>query len=278
VYPTDSLVTASSLWTEICAVVCSGKSETGLLKPDGHGWTIDGEVSGEVADMAALYLPLLVDPPADRPFVVAHLAQSLDGCIARLDGESHWITGDEDLDHTHRLRAICDAVLVGAHTVDHDDCQLTVRRCEGTQPLRVVVDPAGRVPTDRCVFNDGKGCTLWIHAEDSTVPEVDSGVDVIALPRTDGQIAPSDVLAALRDRGIRRLFVEGGGVTVSHFLKAGCLDRLHLAVAPLLIGDGRSTLSTVLGEQLSDCPRPRVQVIPLGPDWLFDCAFDGADG
>jgi diaminohydroxyphosphoribosylaminopyrimidine deaminase/5-amino-6-(5-phosphoribosylamino)uracil reductase len=274
VYPTQPPVTAQTLWLDICSVARTGASEAGLLQRDHGAWSLKAKVDDALSIMAQVFLPLLADPPEGRPLVVAHLAQSLDGRIARSDGESHWITGEADLDHTHRLRAICDAVLVGAQTVLLDDCQLTVRRCSGTHPLRIVVDSSGRVPIERCIFTDGAACTLWVVGEEAKVPESDGSVELVRLPCTDGHIAPRDVLAVLHARGIRRLFVEGGGVTVSHFLQAGCLDRLHLAVAPLLIGEGRSTLSTPLGDQLADCPRPRIRVFPMGDDWLFDCAFD----
>jgi len=78
-------------------------------------------------------------PP--RGLAVAHIGQSLDGRIATENGESRWITGEADLLHCHRMRAIADAVLVGARTVRADDPQLTVRRCAGDNPLRVVIDP-----------------------------------------------------------------------------------------------------------------------------------------
>ncbi|MEO0604067.1 MAG: RibD family protein, partial [Myxococcota bacterium] len=113
------------------------------------------ELLGRLPDndeLVDLYRPVLEPEPPDRPYVVAHLAQSLDGCIALPAGESQWISGHEDLVHTHRLRALCDAVLVGARTVVHDDPQLTVRHVEGPHPLRVVLDPNGRLGPEHRVF------------------------------------------------------------------------------------------------------------------------------
>lgn len=270
-YPTQSAATALVLWEEICALAHGGLTTELIGQVDGR-MTLNGPVDSEGQQMADLFLPLLGPLPTDRPLVVAHLAQSLDGRIARTDGESYWITGPADLDHTHRLRAVCDAVLVGAKTVVHDDCRLTVRRCTGPQPVRVVLDPTCRVPLDRQIFCDGAAPTLWIcgpEAPGCTAP----GVRCVRLPVVDGIFQISDLLEALFAEGIRRVFVEGGGCTVAHMLQAGVLDRLHLAVAPMLIGEGRSTLGVALGTDLFSCPRPKVRVHPMGEDWLFDCDF-----
>ena len=111
--------------------------------------------SGDAHDLVERFLPLFDAVAVERPYVVAHMAQSLDGRIALPCGSSQWITGPADLEHTHRLRALCDAVLVGANTVVADDPQLTVRRVPGPNPLRVVLDPRSRVPAERRVFQDG---------------------------------------------------------------------------------------------------------------------------
>ncbi len=278
VYPTNTPVTASALWAEISAIAETGEAESEMVSWTGTEWQLAAEATADAKQMAAVFLPLLGPVPSNRPMVIAHLAQSLDGRIARADGESHWITGEGDLDHTHRLRAISDAVLVGAHTVHFDDCQLTVRRCSGCHPVRVVVDPVGRLSADRRIFQDGEAKTIWIVGQGHTPSDVMGSVEVVSLPSEEGHIESSAVLQVLHERGIRRLFVEGGGVTVSHFLRGAVLDRLHLAVAPLLIGEGRSTLTAHLGSELADCPRPTVRVYPMGDDWLFDCAFEEAAG
>jgi len=236
---------------------------------------VRGQLVPEAKELASLFVPLLGPLPASRPLVVGHLAQSLDGCIAREDGESHWISGQEDLDHTHRLRALCDAVLVGAATVIKDDCRLTVRRCEGQNPLRVVLDPKATVPPNSALFNDESAPTLWVIGTDGpgVEPAIGSAVERVRLPCENGRFDLEKVLDVLRGRGVRRLFVEGGGFTITRFLKAGLLDRLHVAMAPIFMGAGRSSTQEALGDSLADCPRPQVRVYPMGSDWLFDCEF-----
>ena len=269
----DSLLTKSAVWTVLCEAAHAQAIDTGL---EGERWeAISEQIDGaESAMLVQLFRPLLGPLPENRPLVVGHLAQSLDGCIAQANGESHWISGEGDLDHTHRLRALCDVVLVGAETVARDDCQLSVRRVDGPNPIRVVLDPRARLSGDRKVFQADGGRTLWVIGSDCAVPPTPHRqVEVIQLSAQAGQFDLCSLLGLLHGRGLRRLFVEGGGITVSRFLRAGLMDRLHIAVAPILIGGGRPTIGHALGESLADCPRPAVQIHAMGLDWLFDCDF-----
>ncbi len=94
--------------------------------------------------MLDLYLPI-AGATASRPMTVGHLGQSLDGFIATHSGESQYVTGEENILHLHRMRALSDAVVVGAGTVAADDPQLTTRKVSGPSPLRVVLDPSRRL-------------------------------------------------------------------------------------------------------------------------------------
>jgi diaminohydroxyphosphoribosylaminopyrimidine deaminase/5-amino-6-(5-phosphoribosylamino)uracil reductase len=270
----QTCMTIDALWLALCTAAHDDHDPSGMVVNDGESWSVTGTVSDSDRSVVDLFLPLLGLLHPHRPMVVGHLAQSLDGRIARSDGESHWISGEADLDHTHRLRAFCDAVLVGAETVINDDCRLTVRRCDGPQPLRVLLDPSGRIPEHQKVLQDPSAPTLWIRGQSCSSSSVGPSVETVTLPCVGGHFDIQELLSTLQERGIRRLFVEGGGVTISHFLEAGVLDRLHLAVAPLLLGEGRSTLGRSLGPSLADCPRPDVSIYPMGKDWLFDCSFE----
>src|SRR5918997_2621400 len=113
--------------------------------------------------LAALFAPLLAAPSAaDGCVVVGRLAQTLDGRIATLSGSSQWIGGRGDILHTHRARALCHAVVVGAGTVRQDDPLLTTRGCAGPSPARVVLDTDRRPGPDRRVFAEGGPPTLLV--------------------------------------------------------------------------------------------------------------------
>lgn len=195
------------------------------------------EISPAFSPGDALLAPLRAPVPAGRCFVIGRIAQSLDGYIATRGGESVWISGPEDLRHTHRLRALCDAVVVGARTIRADNPRLTTRLVEGPSPVRVVLDPEGRLESSYRVFQDGPE-TLLLRAPDKVGPARHGAAHVLPVARGAEGLDIAAILALLLGRGLRRIFVEGGGVTVSRFLAADALDRLHVTVAPLLMGGG----------------------------------------
>jgi riboflavin-specific deaminase-like protein len=227
----------------------------------------------EDAGQSSLYGPLLAAASApDGCFVLGRLAQSLDGRIATGSGASFWISGPGDVLHTHRLRALFDAIVVGAATVRADDPLLTTRLCPGPSPVRVVLDAGRRLGADRRVFGPDGPPTLLLCAEDATGPERLGAAEIVRLPRAAAgeALPPAAILAALAARGLRRVFVEGGGVTVSRFLAAGALDRLHVTVAPLLLGAGIPGFTLPCPERPADGMKLRWALHRLGEDLLFD--------
>ena len=231
--------------------------------------------SADAAQLLDLMLPLCVGERAPT-FVVAHLGQSLDGRVATHTGASKFITGPEDLRHTHRLRALFDAVLVGAETVMHDDPRLTTRLVTGESPTRVVLDPRARLDRRSKVFVDGAADTLWVVGQDALVSCPADHVDVVAVRMVGPSFDLGDLLACLRDRGLPRVFIEGGGVTVSRFITEGLVDRLHLTVAPRIIGSGTPALCLPPADRLSDTLHVNSRCVQLGQDMLFDCDMRAA--
>jgi riboflavin-specific deaminase-like protein len=209
-------------------------------------------------------------------FAVAHLAQSLDGRIATRSGISQWVSGEEDLLHTHRMRALADAVLVGVETVLLDDPQLTVRRCAGENPVRAVIDPERRLDGSQRIFREGAAPTLVFAAADrARSGEALGNAEVVPLSRGALGLDPHEIRRVLAHRGYTWLFIEGGGVTVSRFLEAKALDCLQITVAPLLIGSGRPSIALPEIENLDRGLRPRTRRFVLGNDVMIECNFDG---
>jgi len=226
---------------------------------------------------AALFGPILAPPTAaDGCRVVGRLAQTLDGRIATASGSSQWIGGPGDILHTHRLRALCHAVVVGAGTVRHDDPRLTTREAEGPDPVRVVIDTERRLAADYGIFRDGPP-TLLACATDAAGGDTHGSATVLRLPRAPGGgIAPEALLRALAARGLTRIFVEGGGLTVSRFLASGCLDRLHVTVAPVLLGSGIPAFTLPEVPRIADGLRFTWTVHEIPPDILLDIPLDRA--
>ncbi len=236
------------------------------LRPTG-AWTVSHHTTADAQELFDLYLPILVP----ETLVIGQLGQSLDGRIATESGASHYVTGPEDIERLHRLRALVDAVVVGARTVAADDPRLTVRKVSGRDPVRVVIDPDGRLEPGRRVFSQGSARAIRVRrAEPGAISASWSG-DTLRLPGTEADgLDLAALLHALRSQGLARILVEGGGITVSRFLEAGLLDRLHVTVAPLLIGSGRPSVTLDPIESLDLAIRPACRVFRLGRDVLFD--------
>jgi diaminohydroxyphosphoribosylaminopyrimidine deaminase/5-amino-6-(5-phosphoribosylamino)uracil reductase len=252
--------------------VADGERDAIVVWRPGEGWSAVLPPHDPRHALIDLYLPICSATNA-HPITVGHLGQSLDGFIATHAGESQFVTGEENIKHLHRMRALCDAVVVGAGTVAADDPQLTTRHVSGPSPVRVVLDPTRRLADHYRVFNDESADTLYVCAK-SLAREGETHFGRAVVVAVDDQGDGIDVTAVqrvLRARGCHRIFVEGGGVTVSMFLEAKLLNRLQIAIAPLLIGDGRPAIRLAPRMALSDCHRPRYRVFRMGADVLFDC-------
>jgi riboflavin-specific deaminase-like protein len=237
----------------------------------GRGWRATSHAPEAARALLELYLPICSASPG-RPLAVAHLGQSLDGYIATADGDSYYVTGPENVLHLHRMRALCGAVVVGAETIARDDPRLTVRHVEGPSPLRVIIDPRRRLSAGHRVFAGDEAPTLLVCEQASAGSRTTTGsAEILELPSRDDELDLALLLRRLHERGIHAVFIEGGGATVSAFLEAGLLDRLQVAVAPLLIGNGRQGIRMSAHETISECLRPAHRVFAMGGDVLFDC-------
>lgn len=204
-------------------------------------------------DVAALMGP--VRPWPDRPYVVLKYAQTLDGRIATASGDSKWISCEAERTVSHALRAACDAVMVGIDTVVRDDPQLTVRMVPGSSPLRVILDSTLRMPREAKVLGDHAGTIVfttdqsspllrqWLAERHVAVNVVDSGpggVDVV------------QVLRVLRDGGIASLLIEGGAKVITSLLSARVVDRVVVALAPTIVGDGTQAVGDLGVDRIVD--------------------------
>jgi diaminohydroxyphosphoribosylaminopyrimidine deaminase / 5-amino-6-(5-phosphoribosylamino)uracil reductase len=199
-----------------------------------------------------------------RPFVTLKLATSLDGRIATRSNESRWITGPAARDRAHALRASHDAIMVGSGTVTADDPQLTCRLpgLSKRSPVRIVIDRRLAISSDTRLVADAKQVPTWVitlpSADRARRPALlDRGVVVIEVGAdAGGGIDFAAALAALGERGITRLLVEGGGQLAAALARARLVDALVWVHAPLLIGgDGIPAVAGLDLEILAHAPR-----------------------
>jgi len=240
-----------------------------LVRDAAAGWVLGPAAPAAARALLELYAPLCA-ASAHRPLTIAHLGQSLDGHIATGSGDSYYVTGPANVTHLHRLRALCDAVVVGAGTVECDDPLLTVRHVVGANPTRVILDPQRRLGVKRRVFA-ADAPTILVCADGVSSGGAHGRAEIVAVPLHDGKLDLAALLGVLHARGLHAVLVEGGGATVSRFLEAGLLDRVQIAIAPLVTGSGRRGLSLPARDKIAECLRPQHRVFTMGGDVLFDC-------
>ncbi len=207
-----------------------------------------------------------------RPHVTWKYAATLDGRIAAADGTSRWITSAEARADVHRLRAECDAVVVGSGTQRADDPHLAVRGIEGAvQPLRVVVDTNGTAVTPDARVLDDAAPTLIAVADDATpaydTENAENAANVVRLPRAEGGLDIRTLLDVLHARGVRSVLLEGGPTLAGAFVAAGAVDRVVGYLAPVLLGAGPAALTGGGITTITEALRLDVsETVRIGPD------------
>ena len=236
----------------------------------------DSPCDAAVLALARVYAPVLLGAAAARArgrvFVAGHITQSLDGRIACANGQSQWIGNLADRHHAHRMRALCDAVMVGARTALVDDPQLTVRHVVGPQPLRAVVSGSARVlaASPPLRLFEAPGCTVLVAAANApaTAPR-----DVRVVPvASDGcELHPAAIRRALAALGVHSVYLEGGAATLSSFLAARAVDLLQVHVAPLVLGSGLAGVQLPTIEHVSHGIPFAMDHASLDGDMLLSC-------
>ncbi|MBH0185637.1 MAG: bifunctional diaminohydroxyphosphoribosylaminopyrimidine deaminase/5-amino-6-(5-phosphoribosylamino)uracil reductase RibD [Nitrospira sp.] len=182
-----------------------------------------------------------------RPYVILKAGMTLDGKIATASGEAMWITGKQSRQEVHDLRARVDAVLVGIGTVLADDPALTARvglqlnKPASTQPLRIVVDSALRIPMKAKVLSGQERAKTIVATTDSASASrkqtlLKRGIEVLTLPTVRGKVSLPALMRELGRRDVTSLLVEGGGEINAAMLKAKLVRHVRLYMAPVLLG------------------------------------------
>ena len=200
-----------------------------------------------------------------RCFAVSHFAQSLDGRIATTDGDSRWIGCPENLLHAHRMRALCESILIGSRTLVQDQPSLTVRHVPGSDPTRVVVGTLHSPPESL----RRASTEPVVHLGCRNIPDSDF-VRTIRGDPENGHLAPRRILEELFRQGLCSVYVEGGAETTSRFFEQRCIDILQLHFSPMIIGPGINSFSRPATEDIRASRRfDAHRYVPVGDGMMF---------
>jgi diaminohydroxyphosphoribosylaminopyrimidine deaminase/5-amino-6-(5-phosphoribosylamino)uracil reductase len=224
---------------------------------------LDNETLSELK----LYLPYILLPlyaiENKKCYAISHFAQTLDGKIASSSGDSKWIGNDENLIHAHKMRALCDAILIGAGTLESDNPGLNVRHVDGDDPVKVIIGG------DRLDLNSFKAIdknTIMFCQNHQGISHEYTKVCIEKEPNYNSH----EVLQELYERGIKSVYIEGGAYTTSLFLKQNCIDQIQIHISPKILGSGTSSFSF---EGINNMTQAKVfsdqKFIPIGEEVMF---------
>lgn len=192
-----------------------------------------------------LYLPLATVRMhhANKPFVIVHMAQSIDGKVCTNSGASKWIGNDENLIHAHKVRALVDGVVVGGITARQEKPSLNVRHVEGLDPARIIL----------CNSSDGledlpqiAGMQNYLLCNENSAPDLDPAIlqkadlTPITYHCDSNNINLDHILERLLRENIQSILLEGGPTTIKTFMQNKALNWLQLHIAPMVFGSGKS--------------------------------------
>ncbi|MDW3194875.1 MAG: RibD family protein [Cytophagales bacterium] len=218
-------------------------------------------LSPEEQHCLTLYFPYTTLPffgsKQGKCFSISHFAQTLDGRIASCTGDSKWIGNEENLIHAHRMRALCDGILVGANTVVTDNPRLNVRKVNGADPIKVIIGDAPEFSEEQY---HAIGPETLIYKNQA----------VLNGSSSSEEINLQDVLIELSKTGIYSVYIEGGSFTTSSFIQQRQLDQVQLHFAPKVLGAGVSSFSFDGVNQVEDAITfSESKFVPMGDEIMF---------
>ena len=196
-----------------------------------------------------------------NPFIHLKIAQSIDGRIATINGNSKWITNQTALKKVHELRSQYDAILVGANTVIKDDPSLTVRLTNGKDPYRIILDNDLETSINSKLFSGiYKQKTLVFTSlkkgSNKFKKFMDHGIQIISIPIEDVKnLDLYEIIKYLGKMNISSILVEGGGKIFTSFIKKRLFDKISIFIAPVLIGTGIESIGDLGIQSLKEAYR-----------------------
>ena len=266
---------AWSLILEAKSIFCPSKRETKTItiKNNSYSFVYNFDkrkiikknfyINEKVKELFDIFLPMILNK--NNPYIIGHLAQSLDGFIATHSGESKYISCKENIEHIHRIRAISDAIVVGANTILYDNPKLTTRLVKGKSPMRLILDPTNKIKGTEKVFKNPDRNSFKIISDKNK-----NNKNSLSIPTQNNKFKKTNLISLFKKLNKRIIFIEGGGYTISDFYKKNILNRLHLCISPTIIGDGKNSFLIEKRKLIKDFKKHKIQYFKMGNDILCD--------
>ena len=244
--------------------VLSQHSKIADISIDKYKVVFNCKIEKKIKEIGQILLPILM---LKKKFYIGQIGQSLDGKIALLNGNSHYINDKNSISYLHSLRSICDAVVVGVNTIRKDDPLLTTRTIKGPNPQRIIIDPSLKLTNKYQVFKDGMPNIIFTH---SKLNKKFNNTQIYKLPERN---FTNLIYQNINRLGYKLVLVEGGSKTISKFLENRLLNIMQFIIAPTIIGSGINSINIEPITNLKNVIRTKNNIFKFGKEIIVSLEF-----
>ena len=244
--------------------VLSQQSKIADISIDKYKVVFNCKIEKKIKEIGQILLPILM---LKKKFYIGQIGQSLDGKIALLNGNSHYINDKNSISYLHSLRSICDAVVVGVNTIRKDDPLLTTRAIKGPNPQRIIIDPSLKLTNKYKVFKDGMPNIIFTH---SKLNKKFNNTQIYKLPERN---FTNLIYQNINRLGYKLVLVEGGSKTISKFLENKLLNIMQFIIAPTIIGSGINSINIEPITNLKNVIRTKNNIYKFGKEIIVSLEF-----
>ena len=244
--------------------VLSQHSKIADISIDKYKVVFNCKIEKKIEEIGQILLPILM---LKKKFYIGQIGQSLDGKIALLNGNSHYINDKNSISYLHSLRSICDAVVVGVNTIRKDDPLLTTRAIKGPNPQRIIIDPSLKLTNKYQVFKDGMPNIIFTH---SKINKKFNNTQIYKLPERN---FTNLIYQNINRLGYKLVLVEGGSKTISKFLENKLLNIMQFIIAPTIIGSGINSINIEPITNLKNVIRTKNNIYKFGKEIIVSLEF-----
>ena len=244
--------------------VLSQHSKIADISIDKYKVVFNCKIEKKIKEIGQILLPILM---LKKKFYIGQIGQSLDGKIALLNGNSHYINDKNSISYLHSLRSICDAVVVGVNTIRKDDPLLTTRAIKGPNPQRIIIDPSLKLTNKYQVFKDGMPNIIFTH---SKINKKFNNTQIYKLPERN---FTNLIHQNINRLGYKLVLVEGGSKTISKFLENKLLNIMQFIIAPTIIGSGINSINIEPISNLKNVIKTKNNIYKFGKEIIVSLEF-----